>query len=277
MPIYSRQSLRRTLGQVHIRDTFVSVTTLSVAPQPFANVVIDYAVADLRLSGQNAYAGAWIRIFGGDLRVASFNAGSGAYLSTEYGVFMGNPSIGMPYERHDVLSPTDKDRALDDSIKRLRVRREVAIDTVEGLHTYTMPDGVQDILGWYYFANPAGSLDRVRKSLASLEPVITATGVELRIDPALAASQQIVLDAIVTLTLGAADTATVNIPDERLVLYGAEAECWDLMVRKAPRGTADEYRNLRNEAARQFNLLSARFKVPVDRPLRLRDPGGQAF
>jgi len=168
MPIVSRQSLRRTLGQVHVRDTYVGELTASSSVAGYAINVVDYATANLALSGQNAYVGAWLRIFGNDLRVASFNVGSGAYVSTEFGAFMGVPSVGTPYERHEVLSPTEKDRALDDSIKRLRVRREVAIDTVEGAHTYTMPDGVQDILGWYYFASPAGSLDRVRRSLASL-------------------------------------------------------------------------------------------------------------
>lgn len=269
MVVVSRRFLRQTLGTRHIRDTFVSNTTLSHATQTFSLTFIDYNAANLAFSGRGLYEGAWLRIFGGDLRVGSFNTGSGAYLSSEYGAFVGAPSLGMPYERHEALPPADKDRALDDAIKRLRVRREVALWSVDGLTSYTLPVGVEQVLGGYYFANPAGSLDRGRAELRSIRPAVTATGAEVRIDPALGASQQLVLDAITTLSLGSSDDATVNIPDERLVLYAAEAACWDLMVRKAPRGTSAEYRSLRDEAARQYNQLARNFKVPVDRAVRL--------
>lgn len=241
--------------------------------------MLDLATSDLSLSGQGVYVGATIRFAGTDLRVASFNVATGAYVAQNAGggYSAANAVSGAEYERHEMLPPADKDRAIDETVKRLWVRQEVAIDSVEKARIYPLPDGVIDVLDCYYVASPAGTLDRDRRRLTRFDTVVTLTGVELRIDPALMASQQIVLDAITSVSLGTADYATVNVPDERLVLFGAEAQCWDLMVRRAPRGTADEYRALRNEAARQFNLLSARFKVPVDRPLRLHDPGGQAF
>jgi hypothetical protein len=237
---------------------------------------MDGNLADLANSGQNLYLGSTVWFSGSEFRVASYNAGSGALFSQ--GATTATQGLaGTEYERHDMLPASEKNRALDETVKRLWTRQEVGIDSIEKDRTYPLPANVVDVLDCYYFASPAGTLDRDRQRLTRFETVTTPTGVELRIDPALMASQQIVLDAIVSVSLGSSDDATVNIPDERLVLFGAEAQCWDLMVRKAPRGTADEYRALRNEAARQFNLLSARFKVPVDRPLRLHDPGGQAF
>ena len=91
----------------------------------------------------------------------------------------------------------------------------------------------------------------------------------MRIDPAIGGSAQLILDAITTLTLGAADTATVNVPDERLVLFGAEAECWQMVIKSAPRGTVDVYAGYRDAAARQYAALAKNFKTPVDRPLRI--------
>jgi len=278
MLVVSRKYLRQALGRSHLRDTVVGTTTVSLGSPAFALVIMDAFAADLALSGQNPYVNSWLRVLGTDVRVASFNTDSGAYVSQNWNGsgWTGFPS-GMEYERHDVLPPIDKDRALDDAVMQLRGRREVTIDTVKDAHVYALPAGVQDVLNAYYFAAPTATLDRDEKRLTRFDLVTTATGVDVRIDPALGASQQIVLDAIVTLTLGSSDAATVNIPDERLVLLAAEAKCWDLMVRKAPRGTADEYRNLRNEAARQYSLLAARFKVPVDRPLRLDAPSGEVF
>jgi hypothetical protein len=279
MPTFSRQQLRRTLGQSHVRDTYVGSVTGSTGLANFSLNILDAVVADLRLSGQNRYVGAWLFHTGpaGEIRVASFNCGSGAYVAAQNSNFAGNYPSGMEYERHEMLSPTDKNRAIDDAVKRLRVRREVALPTVEGLTTYTLdgaasPHTILEVLDAYYFADPASSLDRDHREVITARPVTTATGWELRIDRGLAASQQLVLDAVLALTLGAADTATVNIPDERLVLYGAEAKCWDLVARQAPRAAADEYRKLRDEAARAYAQLAARFKVPVDRPVGFEEP-----
>lgn len=263
MVVVSRKFLRQTLGTRHLRDTVVGTTTAT------GPAVVDVRHADTSLSGQSLHVGAWIRHNGMDLRVASFNTGSGSHV---HGMIAATLVLsGAEYERHAMLPPADKDRAIDDAVKRLRVRREVAVDTVDGLHAYTLPVAVEQVLGGYYFASPHGSLDRDRRALRFVGVVVTGTGTELRIDPALAASQQVVLDAVTTLTLVAGDLGTVNIPDERLVLYAAEAACWDLMVRQAPRGTAPEYRDLRDEAARQYSQLARNFKVPVDRDLRLAE------
>ena len=277
-PVFSRKYLRQTLGRSHLRDTQVRLSTNTTNLANGSINVMDTTLADLSLSGQGLYVGAWLLFSSAEreYRIGSFNIGSGALWSQANStatIF----SAGQEYEIHTVLPPSDKDRAIDETVKRLWTRQEVGIDSVEKDHTYPLPPGVISVLDCYYFASPSGTLDRDRRRLTRYDVVATPTGVELRIDPALMASQQIVLDAILSVSLGTGDTATVNIPDERLVLFGAEAQCWDLLVRRAPRGTADEYRRLRDEAARQFNLLSARFKTPVDRPIRLDSPGGRVF
>lgn len=270
MPVYSRKYLRRTLGQNHIRDTYVGTTTASFFSAAYSLNIVDVAVSDLALSGQNAHVGAWLRVGAAELRVASFNVREGIYLSLQ-GIFASadQPASGGAYERHAVIPPADKDRALDEAIKRLRVRQEVGLPGVAGARSYPLPDGVEQVLDGYYYASPTGTLDRDRTALRSVDVGMTATGAEVRIDPAIGDTHQLVIDAITTPSLGTSDAATVNIPDERLVLFAAEAVCWDLLVRRAPRGTADEYRALRDAAARQYAALARNFKTPVDRPLRI--------
>lgn len=271
MRTYTRRQLRQTLGQVHLRDTWVSTTTATTAQAAGSFVVIDGFSADLSLSGQNLYERSTLFASGmtTDARVATFNAGSGAYLS-QANVFPGL-ALGAEFERHDSVPATEKNRALDEAIKRLRVRQEVPVAAVAGLQAYPLPAGVESVLDAYSFATPTATLDRGKTALAFWDVVATATGTEVRISPALGGSAQLVLDAITSVTLAAQEGATVNLPDERLVLFAAEAECWSYLVRRAPRGTADEYRSLRNEAARQYEALARAFKTPVDRPLRLSE------
>ena len=270
MPIYTRQQLRRLLGSNHVGDTYVGSVTGSTGLANFSLNLIDAVVADLSLSGQNPYVGAWLFFTGpaGEVRIATFNCGSGAYLSLQNSFFAGTFPSGMPYERHEVIRPSDKDRAVDEGVKALRVRQEVALAANGSLLAYPYPPGVEQVLDAYVFQSPAAP-DRGQRRIGSLALVMTATGPEVRLGAALGGSAQLVLDAITTVTLGASDAATLSVPDERLLLYKAEAVCWDLAVRDAPRGTADEYRKLAAEAAGRYNALVKNFKAPVDRPLRL--------
>jgi len=276
MPQFSRVQLRRLLGQNHIRDTIVGQTTASWGQVNYSVNIIDFAQADLAASGQNRHAGAWLKVPSTslELRVASFNTGSGAFLAQGVALvpgaatFVATPT-GMFYELHGAVKPSDKDRAIDEAVKFLRSRREVTIESVDGLADYPLPDAVEQVLDAYSFADPGGSLTRNKTPLTSFRVVGTETGLEVRISPVLGGSQQLVLDAVVRATLGASDAATIDVPDERLVLLRAEAECWGLLAKDAPRGTADEYRRSRDDAARQYAALARNFKVPVDRPLRI--------
>lgn len=260
MPVVSRRYLRQTLGVAHVRDTRVGTTTAT------GPAIVDARLADLTLSGQETDVGAWIKHQGMELRVASFNAGSGAYVHAMIAATL--VASGAEYERHTTLPPSEKDKAIDEAIKQLRVRREVVVAGVADLDHYPLPAGVEQVLDAFTYANPTATLDRGRAALRSFGVVETATGTEVRISPALGASQQLVLDAILAVSLGAAETATVSLPDERLVLFAAEAACWGLVARRAPRGTVGEYLRLQDAAARQYAALAKNFKIPVDRPIR---------
>lgn len=268
MPIFSRQNLRQLLTTDYLRDGIVSTLT---ATSFLGSVnLIDSTQADLSLTGQNLYQRSWLKHNGMELRVASFNIGSGAYISLQ---IAGTLVVsGGTYERHDSLAPSDKDRALNDVVKRVRVRREVAVDSVAGQHLYNLdvvgsPNLILDVLDAYYFTNPSGTLGRGQGRLNDFTPVTTATGRELRIEPALGQSQQLVLECILTLTLGAADTATINIPDDRWVLSGAAAKALDLLIRKAPGQQRGALEKDRREFAIEFTRLSSRFQPQVDRDI----------
>lgn len=282
MPTFSRKSLRQNLGLNNLRDTYVGNTTVSWAGAPGSILVYDYRLADLSLSGQNLYERSWLFASGSSvpIRVASFNVGSGVYVSQANGFDFVVPGTGAEYERHDLVSPIEKNRAIDDVIKRTRIRREVGFPSVDGLTFYAIDSAAspavivnpEDVEDAYYYADPTSTLDRDRRAFAQWSVKQTATGMELRAEPKLSGSYQIVLDALVTLTLGSADTATVNIPDERLILFGAEAQCWHLLTKTAPGTVRASYAQARDEAARAYSDLAAKFKRPVARNLQFDQP-----
>ena len=230
------------------------------------------------MSGQNLYERSWVYINSMELRVASFNVGSGAYISG--GLGSGGWLSGAEYERHDLVPPTDKNRAIDDSVKRLRVRREVGFPAVDATEFYAIdtaasPNAITeptDVLNVYYYANPTNSLNRDRRDFFNWSIDTTPTGMELHISPVVSGSYQIVLDALITMTLASGEAATVNIPDERLVLFGAEAQCWHLLSKSAPGTNRTSYEQSRDEAARAYTELAAKFKRPIDRALEFERP-----
>lgn len=278
MPVFSRKVLRQTLGQSWLRDTVVSRTSASWGYAAFSLNFIDFTSAGLGASGLNLYVGSWLYMSGAEIRVASFNAGSGAYFSQDSGALLGTTIVsGSEYERHDMLPPTDKNRALDDVIPRLRIRQEVGITALSGALFYDLdaaasPHRIADVLDAYVFSSPSDPANRVKRSFSTRPVVVpTATGVELRIDAALDLSSLLVVDALLELTLGLGDNATINIPDDRPLLAGAAAKCWEMMVARSPAQQVSLYQQRQYAAAREFSRLSARDK-DVTRRLGFDDP-----
>jgi hypothetical protein len=279
MPVVNRKQLVQNLGRTWLRDTYVGTLTASMIGAAGSAQITDAATADLSLSGQGVYAGAWLYGSGsGDARVATFNAGSGAYL-TQAAIFPTNLASGSEWERHDLVPRSEKNRALDESVQRLRVRQEVAFNpdgssAVYPLGTLPIADPERDVLDCYYLADVA---NRDRRAFTWWGIANTATGYELRIDPALGGSVQIALDAVVCLTLGAGDAATVNIPSERLVLAGAAARCYDLLAKRAPGTVAGTYTQRRDEAARIYSQLAADHKPKTARAYGFADSPPRRF
>ena len=271
MPTFTRKQLRQRLGADYLGDTIVGTNTLIVASGVAAGAM-DTILADPSLSGEQVYVRAMLRVASGDYRVASWNAASGAYVSQQLTI---QPiASGADYELHQKLSANDKNRTIDDTVLRLRIRQEVAITATDNLTFYDIsgaasPHSITDVLNVYYFVTPDGSLTRQENYLNDARLVMTASGQELRINPGLQGSQQIVLDAILTLTLQSGDAATINIPDERWLLAGASARCYGLMIQAAPGQQAGELRNRQMEWAAEFTRLSSRFAPNYERKIRL--------
>lgn len=276
MPVFSRKDLRQLLGMSYTRDIVFSKVP-SLATPAFMNAIF----ADSSLTGQSLYENASLRHItqtniDADYRVSSFNTGSGAFVTSQLQVAFATLNVGDEFEVHSRLSALEKDRALDDTIKRIRVRQEVGISTGTGgpafysIESTTAPYRVVDVLDAYYFASPDGSMTRGQQRFDDIQIVTTGSGRELRISPALGSSQQIILDAILELTLNFGSQATINIPDDEWVLAGAAAKCYDLMIQNTPGQNAGELVNRRKEWAGRFSALSSRFApYPYERKIRL--------
>lgn len=282
MPSFQRRVLRQTLGLEYLRDLTIGTSVYGIQPSGIGSInLVDINLADLSSSGQGLYQGAWARILTiptyGDYRVATFNAGSGAFIS--YQVLRDSFVAGAnPFEIHEIVSPTEKDRAIDDAIRRVRIRREVGIASVDGLLFYTMdnaasPNTIVDVLDVYFYANPGGSLNLMKRTLDWTKVVNTATGNVIQIAPALSWSQQLILDAILEVTLGNLDTDVVTLPDDRWILSGAAARCYDLLAARAPSTEVALIKQRRAEMAAQYTRLSTRFQPQIDRRIRFDDPG----
>lgn len=202
-----------------------------------------------------------------DLRIGSFNTGSGAYLAAV------TPATtifsGMPFETHTLIDPKAKDRALDMVVKDVRIQQELPIWAIDQGHVYSLGTGVLDVLDVRYFSDPTDSLNLGEHKLTWWKYETTATGQQLRIYPALLASYQLVIDALLAVSLGAGDLATVNLLDDKQVLWGAAAHCYWQLEQKSPAQEAGQYRDRRREAAREHSKLAARFQPPSSRKIQL--------
>lgn len=273
MPIVSRRTLRRALGQSALRDTYVGTTSLSLGAN-IAVVVMDRYLADPYLSAPK-YQNASLLVASVSYRVASFNFQSGSLMSGQTAI--NAIASGADFELSWMLPAEDKERCIDDTIKRIRVRREITAPSIDGAEFYSItgwasPHTITGVMDAYYFANPTNSVNRDRREFYSKVVVETPSGPELRIAGVVPSGAQMALDAILTLSLGSGDAATINIPDERLIIAGAEAKAYDLLMRNTPGQVSDIYKQHRQDAAREFSRLSAIYKPLVTRTLQFDTP-----
>ncbi len=273
MPVYSRRGLRQALGVSWLRDTVVGQTSGSWGTQAGSLNIVDSSQADPTASGEQLYQRHWLRLLGSagvlqDTRVGSFNTGSGAFLSAVTAAT--TIFSGMPFEVHALLSPAEKDRELNGVVQKLRVQQELPIWGVQDLHVYSLGPEVLDVLDVRYFSYPLASRNEAQLTWYKL--VSTATGQELRVSPSLEWSQQLVLDAVLAVSLGAGEQATINLPDQDWLLAGAAARCLWLVEQRSPGQEAAAYRNRRGEVAREFTRLSARFQPKIAKKVQLDEP-----
>lgn len=274
MPSYQRRGLRQSLGLDYLRDMILCQTTGSTGAVGSMNIV-DANQADATASGESMYQRHWLRLLGSigviqDVRVASFNTGSGAFYSPV--ALASTIFSGMPFEVHALLSPAEKDRQLDNVIRDVRYRQEVPIWAIDAGCLYSIGPEIMDIIDVRYLSDPAGSLDTGEGHMDWWKYEKTASGQQLRVTPALSYSQQLIVDAVLAVSLGASDLATVNLPDDGLVLWGASARCYWLLQQRAPGQEASEYAAKGQQAATQYTRLSARFQPMIAKKIQLDAP-----
>lgn len=250
-------------------------------PVGSAVFIVDQMYANAGFSGEDDHGRAWLRVASFDYRVGSYNFLSGGAWTPQTAVYA--VASGADYEIHDTLSPIDKNLCIDQTIARLRVRQEVAIPTVDGLLEYTVdgaasPNTIQgDPLGFWYYANPSSTLNRDQRHWNEKPAMaMTASGTRvLRIPAALTWSQQIVMDCLLQVTLGSSDAATVNIPqiqDDQIILDGAAARAYDMIIQRGPSQEVDHYRTLRREMAMSFMGAAAKLQPSQDSALGFEAP-----
>ncbi len=253
-----------------------TVGTANISVNPGAAVVaFDPAYANTDFSGQNQYQRAYLRAGGKDYRVGSFNFQSGAWVSAQ--VALATIASGSVFEVHDRLSARDLDLCIDEAILQMRIEREVGLPSVDGLTFYTLdgaasPNTIMDIQNVYVFSSPDNSLDRVRRDFSQQDIAYTGSGMELRLPNGIGGSQQIVLDALLQLSLGASDAATINLPARDWVLWGAAAQAYHMLIQKSPGQDAKLLEQRRAEAARAYTKLTQRRQPPVDRRISFETP-----
>jgi len=267
MPSFARKVLRQEVGVVRLRECTLGTAQLAVPAGTFVNV-FDPNQANLDFSGQSLFQRAWLRVASMDYRVGSFNFQSGAFVSAQ--LVQQAIASGADFEVHERLSAHELDLAIDEVIKGIRVEREVAFNTIDGLQYYGIetvasPHTVIDIGNIYFFSNPNGSTDRGRSDLSQYTPVMTATGREIRLPVGLGGSQQIVLDALVELTLPADDASTITLLNSDWVSWGAAAHAYNIICQRTPGQDSALMEKRRGEAARQFTKLSGRRQATLNR------------
>ncbi len=275
MPIFSRKQLRRSLGLEYLRDTTLGTTQLSVSIGSFMQVM-DPAQANLDYSGQNLYGRAYIRAGSADYRVGSYNFQSGSFLAQQ-AVLLVSLGSGGDYEIHSRLPAPDLDRCIDQTILELRVEREIGVPSLPGAFIYNIdgaasPHTLVDYNEVYFYASPDSTTNRNRGDFNNVNLVHTPTGNELRLNCALNASQRVVIDAILQLTLGAGDEATINVPDRDWVLWGAAARAYNMLIQQTPGQDATLLKERRAEAARAFTKKSQRWQPGISRRITLDTP-----
>jgi hypothetical protein len=267
VPVVQRKQLRQALGRSYLRDTTVSTLTMTGAAITATVYIIDSTVRDPLLFDDTMYQRAWIKTHGFQFRIASFNCYSGAFIGAI--LYATTVASGAEYEMHTLIPPDEKDRAIDDAVKMMKFRQEVPVAGVANMQVYAIPDNVVEIYGVSYADSNASA--RSYSDFASWGTAMTGSGREIRVDPAITASQNLVIDALIEPTLGSADTATMWLPSDDWILSGAAVRAYWMLEAKAPGQQGATYRVRRQELTRRFNSLQHYYRPQVNQPIRMED------
>lgn len=275
MPIVSRKGLRQKLGQSYLQAATFGTSAIAVAVGSVV-CVMDPNLANPDFTNQNLYTRSHLRAGSADYRIGSFNIFSGGLVSAQLTRFA--LASGGDFEVYDRWSASDLDRCIDQTIAEIRVNQEVTFPSIDRAVQYSVagvasPNTITDFNDVYYYAAPDSSVNRQRGDFSNVNFIQTASGPEFRVDPpTFGGSVAIAIDAILELSLGTADTSTINVPDEAWILWGATARAYQLLVQRTP-GQDDKYiQERRAEAARAFSAKSAIWQPYAARKATLQTP-----
>lgn len=271
MPIVSRRELRQRLGQYLLRDTHVGTNTASLGGGAASAFFIDTTLANAAFSGESQYARAWARHNGQTYRCASFNFPSGAFVTQQ--VTVSGVLSGSEWELHEKLSPEDKHLAIDWAVSRVWRRQEIHLSTVDGLTDYSVGYAFGQVFDIWVNTEPTATSGPGKAYIPRgiIDVRETASGRFLRLGRSFSSDQQIVIDAEVRATLGSADSATINIPNENMVLYAAESQCWEMLAKTGPATDRRMFLTNAQRAAAAYSRLAQRFAPQRDSAPRFRN------
>lgn len=275
IPCYSRKQLFQTSARLFDPKSWVGTTAGSVGAQGTV-YFLDQRMANPAFSGEHLYDRTWIWHHSAQqaYRVASFNTASGAFISIQNalsGIASGDDFTVLPR-----LSPYDLNLCIDRTVSRFRVRQEVILNANDAQANYQIDSAasgvsIQRVLNvWYYTTGSAAlGVDRGKRYFDWWGEGHTGSGTyELRISPALGSGNQIAIDAIVDVTLGAAETATINIPHDEWVYAGALMHAYNLLLQQAPGQAGGELLQRRAEWSRQWREVNGKMQPLVDRSMQ---------
>ncbi len=234
----------------------------------------DPVQANVAFTGERLYDRAWI--YAPDtqqtFRVGSFNAASGAWVTAQ--MTQTAVASGAQIEVHMRLSPQQLNQCIDRTVSRFRFKQEVPINAITGAMQYNIDQAVpgvaiSKVMDVYYYSQPLATDNRGRQEFDWWGFDTTASGTaELRIDPSVASGNQIIMNAIVDMTLGSAEAATINIPHDEWVYAGAAMHALNLLIQQAPGQAAGELLQRRREYAAWWRAVNANYSPQNIRSMR---------
>ena len=175
------------------------------------------------------------------------------------------------------ISPYDLNLAIDMTVGRFRQRQEIAITANDGQVLYQIDNAasgssVERVLNAYYYANPTVSpagMDMQKRYFQWWGDGHTASGTYcLTVAPPIASGNQIIVDGIISMTLGAAETATINLPHPEWLYVGACMHAYNLLIQQAPGQASGELLQRRAEWARQWREVASKLNPTIDRSMQ---------
>lgn len=276
MPTFTRKQLFQTTARLFDPKTWVGTTAGSVGANGTV-YFIDARIANAAFSGERLYDRAWIWHHNTQFayRTGSFNTGSGAFVSIQ-SAYGGAIASGDDFTVLPRLSPYDLNLAIDMTVNRMRARQEIPISANLN-QVYYQLDGaasgvtIERVLNAYYYANPNASQnnDMDKRYFDWWGDGKNGSGnYMLTIAPPIASGAQIIVDGIITMTLGSAETATINVPHPEWVYAGALMHAYNALIQQAPGQASAELLQRRAEWVRQWREVAAKMNPTIDRSMQ---------